>query len=87
MYCEVQLLSNIPYSIEFNFVQHGKVHANYMHERHYIKLSQNYMTGVTSSRHESSLSSSLVPQRKVGAYINYCMYTNAVRDDILNNII
>ena len=36
---------------------------------------------------KSSLSSSLVPQRTVGTYINYCMYTNTVRDDILHNII
>ena len=42
MYCELQL--NIPYSVGFNFVLHGKVHAN-------------YMTGVTSSHHKSSLSS------------------------------
>ena len=66
----------IPYSVGFTFVLHGKVHAN-------------YMIGVTSRLHKSSLSSEviLVPQRKVGTYINYCMYTNTVRDDILHNII
>ena len=35
MYSEVQLRSNILYSVGFTFVLHGKVHAN-------------YMTGVTS---------------------------------------
>ena len=53
-----------------------------------------HMTGVTpsfsgggGSHHKSSLSSCLVPQRKVGTYINYCMYTNTVRDNILHNTI
>ena len=74
MYSEVQLRSNIPYSVGFNFVLHRKVHANYM------TRVTNYMTGVIPSHHKSSLSLSLVPQRKVGTYINYCVYTNTVRD-------
>ena len=63
VYSEVQLRLNIPSSVGFNFVLHGKVHAN-------------YMTGVTSSHHKSSLPLSLVPQWRVGTYINYCVYTH-----------
>ena len=46
-----------------NFVLHKKVHVN-------------YMTGVTSSHHKSSLSSSLVPRLREKMYIHQLLYVH-----------